>query len=270
RQGARFVVDDAANLDAHVAGQSQEAIFMTDFVEHLSVEELRAVLCACRRALAADGALIIHTPERYSGSIVTAKAIHGLHVNLFEIETLEALLLETFGSVDVFTWNGFERFHERGHCIELFALARPEEPDRARPLPAAEGEGAQGGEVRRTAWVFERPRLPSHFIWDATIDVWPPTAEGELEIAFLAATGEPVARTARDLSGLQTLPVHLRLASELLRPGAPTVWRSVESIVVSVSPLRGERIEIAVSGVCLSPPAAQSTGGAQAAPALTR
>jgi 2-polyprenyl-3-methyl-5-hydroxy-6-metoxy-1,4-benzoquinol methylase len=251
RPGARFVVDDAANLDAHVAEQSQDAIFMTDFVEHLSVEELRSVLRACRRVLAPDGTLIIHTPERYSGSIVTAKAIHGLHVNLFEIETLEALLLETFDAVDVFTWNGFERFHERGRCIELFALARPQ-PYLTRPLPSAATEGDQAEGAWQTVWVFEHPRLPSRFICEATIDVSRPAAEGELEIAFLSAAGEPVARVARELLGLQTFPVHLRLASELLMPGTPSSWGAVESIVVSVSSPRGERIEIAVSDACLS------------------
>jgi 2-polyprenyl-3-methyl-5-hydroxy-6-metoxy-1,4-benzoquinol methylase len=115
RPRARFVVDDAANLATHVPEQSQDAIFMTDFVEHLSVDELRPVLTACRRVLAPGGALIIHTPERYSGSIATAKAIHGLHVNLFEIDTLRALLAETFGAVEAFTWDGFERFQRPLH-----------------------------------------------------------------------------------------------------------------------------------------------------------
>jgi len=251
---AHFVVDDAANLATHVAPGSQDAIFMTDFVEHLSVDELRIVLRACRQVLTPDGALIIHTPERYSGAVATAKAIHGLHVNLFEIDTLQALLLETFGVVDVFTWNGFERFQERGHCIDLFALAHPEKPDSTHPLYATEDDGF--GEARRTAWVFERPLLPAHFILDATIDVSPLGAEGELEIAFLTTTGEYVARAVREFSQLQTLPVSVRLASELLAPGSPSSWEAVERIVITASSPRGERVELAVNDVhfCASDP----------------
>lgn len=252
RPGARFVVDDAANLASHVPEQSQDAIFMTDFVEHVTVEELRHVLSACRRVLAPGGALLIHTPERYSGSIVTAKAIHGLHMNLFEIGTLEALLLESFAAVDVFTWNGVERFHEPGYCIDLFALVRPEAPYVGRPLSALDAGAGDGAEAPyRTAWVFERPQLPARFLLDATVDISPPSAEGELDIAFLAVTGEHLARVRRDLSELQTLPARLRLASELLIPGSSAGWEAVERVVVSAASRHGQGIEIAVSDVWL-------------------
>jgi 2-polyprenyl-3-methyl-5-hydroxy-6-metoxy-1,4-benzoquinol methylase len=120
--GTHFVVDEAANLSEHVAEGSQDVIYMTDFVEHLTVEELRPVLHACRRVLSSQGVLIIHTPERFSGAIATAKAIHGAHVNLFEIDTLDALLCEMFGAVDTFTWNGFECF------LRCSRRTRPGEP----------------------------------------------------------------------------------------------------------------------------------------------
>jgi SAM-dependent methyltransferase len=218
---ARFVVDDAANLAAHVPAGSQEAIFMTDFVEHLSVAELRPVLHACRRALAPHGALVVHTPERYSGAVVTAKAIHGLHVTLYEIDTLAELLGEAFGAVEVCTWDGFERFDRRGHCIELFALAWPEHAPPARSLPVAAGAAV------------EDPRLPPHFLLDATVDVPPSAMDGQLEIAFETGAGEQVARAARELSRLATTPVHVRLASELLAPEGGVEWAAVERVAVS-------------------------------------
>jgi SAM-dependent methyltransferase len=258
RSEARFVVDDAVNLGAHVAPGSQDAIFMTDFVEHMDVEELGAVLGECRRALASDGALIIHTPERYSGSIATASAIHGLHVNLFEIATLGASLREIFGAVETFTWDGFERFSQRGHCIELFALAWPQEPYLSRSLPVTVADlGDSAGETLGAACGVDCPQLPPRFILDVTVQV-PPDAEGLLEVAFQTATGEHVARAARELSQLKTLPARLRLASELLMPGTPSGWEAVERIVVSVRSGRGSHRELVVSDVRLSAAQASS------------
>jgi SAM-dependent methyltransferase len=266
RPEAHFVVDDAANLGAHVAEHSQDAIFMTDFVEHLTVDELRAVLRACHHVLGPDGALLIHTPERYCGSIATAKAIHGLHVKLYEIDTLAALLRELFGAVEVFTWNGFERFDQRGQCIDLFALARPRDTYPIHPLVAGESTAERAesdpglqtagttaaGATARTAWVFELPRLPPRFLLDATVELPPPATAGRLEVTFLSATGDQVARVARELSQLQTLPVRLRLASELLLPGAPDSWEAVQRIVLSASSPAGEQIATVVSGVSLA------------------
>jgi SAM-dependent methyltransferase len=252
RPEARFVVDDAANLPKYVAKRSQDAIFMTDFVEHLSVEELRTVLRSCHQVLAPDGVLVIHTPERYCGSIVTAKAIHGLHVTLFEIDTLEALLLEAFGAVDVFTWNGFERFRTRGHCIDLFAIAHPEDHYRTRSLsPSNADERGQADDARRPTWVFDDPRLPARFILDATVKILPSATEGDLEIALLAATGEHMARIVHGFHELTTLPAHLRLASELLAPEGPPGWDAVKRIVISASSRGGSPIKIAISDVCL-------------------
>ncbi len=245
---ARFVVDDAANLAAHVAEQSQDAIFMTDFVEHLTVDELRTVLRACRRVLTPGGALIIHTPERYSGSIATAKAIHGMHVNLFEIDTLRTLLCETFGAVDVFTWDGFECFAKRGYCIELFACARPEDVGLTRPLaPADVQEGIGIDEAWRAEWVFDCPRLPARFVFDATVEAAQPNDNGRITVAFLAAGDKLVAQAVRELSKVQTFPAHLRLASELLASEPSAQWETVERIIVSAAPHLGGEIAIAVS-----------------------
>jgi len=252
RPGVRFVVDDAANLGAHVAPQSQDAIFMTDFVEHVTVQELRRILRECRRALAPGGVLVIHTPERYSGAIVTAKAIHGLHLNLFEIDALRELLEEAFEAVEVFTWDGFERFHERGHCIELFALAWPEAAHATRSLPVTlDGVHERTGEGWQSACAIDRPRLPARFILDATVELAPPAAEGELEILFQGAAGETLARAARELSRLRTFPVQLRLASELLMPASPPGWEDVERIVVSARSRRGA-VELTLRDVRLS------------------
>jgi SAM-dependent methyltransferase len=257
RPRARFVVDDAANLAAHVPEQSQDAIFMTDFVEHLSVDELRPVLTACRRVLAPGGVLIIHTPERYSGSIATAKAIHGLHVNLFEIDTLRALLAETFGAVEAFTWDGFERFQRRGHCIELFACARAQDPSPiVHHLPAKlPREGANTEQTWRSEWVYDCPHLPARFLLDATVNIARPNdSEGSLGIDFLTADGTLVAQAERELSRIQTFPAHLRLASELLAPHAPPPWEEVERIVISATSPPGSKPEIAVSDACLRTP----------------
>jgi len=254
RPGVRFVVDDAANLGAHVPAESQDAIFMTDFVEHVTIEELRQILRECRRVLAAGGVLVIHTPERYSGAIVTAKAIHGLHLNLFEIDGLEELLGEIFGAVEVFTWDGFERFRERGHCIELFALAWPQATrGGVRPLQptAFAGVHQQAARAWRSAWAIERPRLPSRFMLDATVELGSPAAEGDLEIVFQDAAGATLARATRALSRLRTLPAQLRLSSELLMPASSAVWEEVERIVVSVAAPGEAPIELVLRDVCL-------------------
>jgi SAM-dependent methyltransferase len=250
---AHFVVDDAANLGEHVAEQSQEAIFMTDFVEHLEVNELRAVLNECRRALAPHGALVIHTPERYSGAIVTAKAIHGLHVNLFEIRTLRALLEEMFEAVDVFTWNGWECFSEPGYCIELFAVARPHNSLITRSLSfTADAVDDLAGDAGSSRWVLERPELPEHFILDATVDAFPASAEGMLEIAFLSSTGELLAQVTRRISSLTTLPACLRLSSELLREESPSDWaQAVQRVVISAKAQSGMSLALTVSRVLL-------------------
>ena len=244
RARARFVVDDAANLGAHVAAGSQDAIFMTDFVEHLDVGELRVVLEACRRALAAHGALVIHTPERYSGAIATAKAIHGLHVNLFEIRTLEELLEEVFEEVDVFTWNGFERFAEPGYCIELFALARPRQADPTRALMA---EPVRAERVDSSRWALDRPELPGRFVLDVTVGVLPASADGVLEIAFLAQAGRTLSRITRKLSSLSTLPARLRLASELLSEQAAPDWGAVQRVEVSAETPSGAPLALVLS-----------------------
>lgn len=253
RPKARFVVNDAANLAAHVAEGSQDAIFMTDFVEHLTVDELRAVLQACRRVLAPHGSLLIHTPERFSGSIATAKAIHGLHVNLFEIDTLRALLRETFAAVNVFTWDGFECFHRRGYCIELFACARgAQDLSLTRALSPAGARAGSGVEKTwRREWVFARPQLPSSFVLDATVEAAQPDAGGRISVHFLAADERLVAQAARDLSRMQTFPAHLRLASELLAPQSQTRWETVERIVLRAVSHGGGEIEMAVSDASL-------------------
>ncbi|HEV3071620.1 MAG TPA: class I SAM-dependent methyltransferase [Solirubrobacteraceae bacterium] len=239
RPGVRFIVDEAANLGAHVPPHSQDAIFMTDFVEHVNVQELRQILGACRRALAPDGVLVIHTPERYSGAIVTAKAIHGLHLHLFEIDSLRELLEEAFGAVEVFTWDGFERFHQRGHCIELFALAWPAGNYLVHSLSVTSG-------------AIERPGLPSRFLLDATVEIEPPATEGELEIVFQGAAGETLARAARELARLRTFPVQLRLASELLLPASSSSWEDVERIAVRANAGGGEPIGLSLHDVRLS------------------
>jgi hypothetical protein len=216
-----------------VAEQSQDAIFMTDFVEHLEVNELRVVLNECRRALAPGGALVIHTPERYSGAIITAKAIHGLHVNLFEIQTLRALLEEMFEVADVFTWNGVERFSEPGYCIELFAVARPNRPSSAHSVSFTAGGIDEPPGDGSSRWVLDRSGLPGRFILDLTVDVLPASAEGVLEIAFLASTGDALAQVTQKLSSLITLPAHLRLASELLSEDSLCDWQAVRCVTVS-------------------------------------
>ncbi len=249
---ARFVVDDAANLAAHVAEQSQDAIFMTDFVEHLTVDELRTVLRACRRVLAPGGALIIHTPERYSGSVVTAKAIHGMHVNLFEIDTLRTLLEEVFSTADVFTWDGFECFHKRGYCIELFACARPDDLSPVRQLSSNNRhQTTSNRDTWCEEWVFDCPQLPPRFVLDAVVDVARPDASGTIRIDFLTADDMLVARTERKLSQMKTFPAHLRLASELLTPQASPRWEAVERIVINAASQLASKVEIAVSDTYL-------------------
>jgi SAM-dependent methyltransferase len=128
---ARFLTIPATEVAAHLAPASQDAVFMCDFVEHVSAAELRRVLHQCAGVLAPDGVLCIHTPERTSGAVLTNRAVEERHINLMDIAELREMLAEEFGYVDAYTWNGTQVFAEPGRCIDLFAVARMSRPARA-------------------------------------------------------------------------------------------------------------------------------------------
>lgn len=64
---ASFVVGDASRLTEYVEPASQDAVFMTDVVEHISSPELRMIFGQVREILAPGGTLVVHTPEKYAG-----------------------------------------------------------------------------------------------------------------------------------------------------------------------------------------------------------
>lgn len=113
---------DASQLPMYVKDKFS-TVFMNDFVEHVSQTELESILGAVYNSLNNSGVLIVHTPEKYFGSVLTRKAVYPLHINLMDIEELKEVLSRYFEYVDVFTWDGLQKFYEKGKSIELFAIA---------------------------------------------------------------------------------------------------------------------------------------------------
>lgn len=75
------------------------------------------------------------------------------------------------------------------------------------------------------------------------------SSAGITEILVQNATGRTLARAARELTRLRTLPARLRLASELLMPGSPSDCEQVERIVVRVRSRGSSSVQLTVSEV---------------------
>lgn len=238
---ATFVVGDATRLLEHVEPGSQDAVYLTDVVEHVSTPELRLVFDQVREVLTADGTLVVHTPEKYSGSVLTTSAVQGVHINLFQIDTLAQLLDETFAFVDTFTWNGVERFAARGRSIELFAVARQHpfeidfhparEVDRTTVVELEAGPG-DGWHARTLA---TDPRLPARFALRFDLETLRSATDGTFQVLLLRED-EPIAWSGSPLARLRESPADIFITSECLNrlvPDAP--MESVTRIVARVS-----------------------------------
>ena len=123
---AAYLTITATELDRHLEPASQDLIFMCDFAEHVSRDELREVFRACARVLAPGGAVVVHSPEKTSGAVLSQRAVEERHINLMDIADLRGLLGEAFGYAEAFTWNARQAHCRPGRDIDLFGVARME------------------------------------------------------------------------------------------------------------------------------------------------
>lgn len=250
---ATFIVADAADLSGHVPPDSQDAIFMTDVVEHISSSELRRIFKSCHECLAPEGVLVIHTPEKHYGSVITTAAVHRYHINLFEIASLRALLAECFEFVDAFTWNGFERFQERGQAIELFAYAR-KRPYRHKPVELdASRVSAGGGSANWVSAVLAPDTsVPLRFGMRATLHVVSAPPDAIIQFVFGTSVATQYLWTGFLAGHLIHNPACLQLASELtVSVGGPS-WEDVRRITLRVRAPHGEPFDVRIDDVRLS------------------
>lgn len=114
---------DANEMQNYVAENSIDTIFMNNFVQHVSQEEFLRIIATAHKMLKNSGVLIVHTPEKHYGSVLTNDAVDPQHINLMDIEDLKISLSSVFNYVDTFTWNGTHKFYEKGKSRELFGIA---------------------------------------------------------------------------------------------------------------------------------------------------
>jgi 2-polyprenyl-3-methyl-5-hydroxy-6-metoxy-1,4-benzoquinol methylase len=235
---ANYIVGDAGRLAEYIEPRSQDAVFMTDVVEHISEDELRVIFGQIREVLAPGGVLVVHTPEKYYGSVTLKSAVQGVHISLFEIDTLRELLSESFPFVDTFTWNGFERFASKGKCIELFGVAGSV-PYLQDKHPS---EMHQTSETRLTTehfrgWVtqdlVERRGLPERFTLRFDLEVVRADANADLQVLLVGDDGATVAWTGTTLSLLRDSPADVFLTSAMFNRVDPNAgWEVVRRISV--------------------------------------
>ena len=226
---ARFLTIDASTLGRHLEPSSQDAIFMVDFVEHVSREELRTVLRECRRVLAPDGALCIHTPERTCGAVLTQRAVEPKHINLMDITDLQALLDEAFEHGEAFTWNGAQRFAEPGRCIELFGVGR------RRPVPRLEVPLVAGlGRVGLAA-------APSFHVRATVSAGRDDTLSGALR--FATHDGTTVLSHPFELVCAKDEPAELLVLSDMLPDTGPAAWANVDTVELELDLADGASVE---------------------------
>jgi 2-polyprenyl-3-methyl-5-hydroxy-6-metoxy-1,4-benzoquinol methylase len=249
---ARLVTSDAARLGDHVAPESQDAIFMTDVVEHISSGELREIFAACHRSLRPDGVLAIHTPEKHYGSVVTTRAVHRYHINLLDIDALRGLLAESFECVDAFTWNGIERFSTRGRCIELFAYAR-KRPYRHTPIPISEPRVASDGGTSSwaEATLSSTVSLPPRFLLRASLHVADAAPDAIVQLVFWTGQPRQYFWTSFHVRLLADNPAELQIASEMTGSVGEPSWEDVDRVAIRVRAPGGEPFDVRIDDVRL-------------------
>ena len=253
---ASYVVGDATRLSEYVRPGSQDAVFMTDVVEHISTPELRVIFEQIRQVLAPGGILIVHTPEKYRGTVSTTSAVQGMHINLFEIDTLRNLLAETFDYADAFTWNGVERFASRGKCIELFGIGRDaayavdHHPERETMSTSQVRLVADRAGAWSTVVLIDHPRLPSRFVLRFDLEILRSASDAKFHVLLRDAEGATVAWTGLPLSAFLDSPADLFLASETFNRVVPgNAWTNVASVAVRTLYKEGTPVELRVTDV---------------------
>jgi len=253
---ATFVVGDAAHLTEYVEPGTQDAVFMTDVVEHISTPELRAIFAEVKRVLAPGGALIVHTPEKYVGSVSSIAAVQGLHINLFQIDTLRDLLTETFNHADVFTWNGVERFANRGKCIELFGVARDRpyemtsypELDTTQTTVTRLSAGSPGAWSNVT--LVDPIELPSRFVLRLDLETLRCDADAIFHVLLQDADRKVIAWSGLRVPAFRESPADLYLASETFNRVVPGEgWGDVAMVVARTRYTEGDPVELRLSDV---------------------
>lgn len=248
---ASFIVADAAELGEHVPPGSQDAIFMTDVVEHISSPELRRIFDACREVMTERGTLCVHTPEKYYGSVITQSALGRYHINLFEIEDLLSLLAETFPAVEAFTWNGIERFAERGKSIELFGIGR-NQPFEARQLPLDSPRVfAEDTLVWTSSPIASQLDLPPRFLLRCSCHVATPPEDSVAHVIYQTADPGSYFWTGFPLASLLANPASLQLSSELTAAVGEPAWSDIERIILRVRSPTGARVDVRISDLTI-------------------
>jgi SAM-dependent methyltransferase len=248
--GARFLVDEASELSRHVAPGTQDAIFLTNVVEYLPSSELRWVFRACRATLRPGGACCILTTERYCQPSLRSALATTPGVDLFELGALRGLLAESFESVDAFTWNGTERFHEPGGCDELFAIARAGDAYVTSSVVISQARAAA---TAKTGWiaatVAEGVSLPSRFHMRATLHIRAAAPDSDIHILF--KTGDPARYFWIGVrpQALLSNPAQLMLASESLACVGSANWDDVNTIVMRIRSPSASEADVRISDV---------------------
>jgi 2-polyprenyl-3-methyl-5-hydroxy-6-metoxy-1,4-benzoquinol methylase len=251
--GATFLQIDAATIGNHLPAASQDAVFMTDFTEHVSKSELRRMMPACRDILSESGSLVIHTPEKHYGSVLTQLAVQSKHINLMDIAEMQELLEEFFPNVAAFTWNGVQRFDEPGLSIELFAVASKSQPTRTL-LAQSESLRFDAGESGRWSSHVLHPSLSTSPCFAVQFELEIMESIGDVAIQLLFRTDRPedffwTGFSTQSLVGNQ--PSIFLTSPTFSTAGAPQ-WDRVSSLEIRGRPSAGSRWNAKMRGLTLS------------------
>jgi 2-polyprenyl-3-methyl-5-hydroxy-6-metoxy-1,4-benzoquinol methylase len=228
----RFAVAPVSEISRHVEPASQDAILLIDTVEHTASVGLRWLLRDCRSALRQGGVCCVLSTEPRFATTVTARE---QPPNPLEIEALRALLAESFEAVDVFTWNGTERFEEPLRCPELYAIAWAGDPYRVRSLALSHTRVAAAGEEKWiAAELVQQPSLPPRFLLRASLHLV--AAPASMIVQLLFNTCDPTRYFWSEIRPTELVanPAQLMLASETIGCTGKARWAEVEQIVLRI------------------------------------
>jgi SAM-dependent methyltransferase len=249
--GVRFVLADASDLARHIPPASQDAVFLTNLVEHIPSSELRWVLQACRAVLRSGGVCCVATRERHYRARAGGPERGDPAVGLFEIDALRGILSDSFEAVDAFTWDGFERFEEAGRSEHLFAVAHAADaPYRSTPLQTSQQRVAGTGESGWiTAVLASQVVLPSRFFLRADLHVRCAPADSVLHFVFKTVDPTSYFWTAARPRTLVSNPARLMLSSELLKRVGEACWDDVTTIIMRVRTPSAAGVDVRISDV---------------------
>jgi SAM-dependent methyltransferase len=125
RSGLRSVLGEAGSYLESLAGSSVDVVFSAQFIEHIDLDALTALLTASRHALRSGGTLIAETVNPHSLPALRTFWVDLTHVKPIFPETLLVLCREAgYPSAEIVFPNGsgdFER--DRRHCGEYAVVA---------------------------------------------------------------------------------------------------------------------------------------------------